>query len=55
MTDEVLMQQMSMFTSAEKERDKELKDNTKSKSPALSVSAVSDGLHNGKEESKPSE
>ena len=51
-TDEVLMQQMSMATSAEKERDKKLKDNTKSKSPALSVSAVSDGLHNDKEESK---
>lgn len=52
MTDEVLMQQISMATSAEKERDKKLKDNTKSKSPALSVSAVSDGLHNDKEESK---
>lgn len=51
-TDEVLMQQMSMATSAEKERDKKLKDNTKSKSPALSVSAVSDGLHNDKEKSK---
>ena len=51
-TDEVLMQQMSMATSAEKERDKKLKDNTKSKSPVLSVSAVSDGLHNDKEESK---
>ena len=52
MTDEVLMQQMSMATSAEKEMDKKLKDNTKSKSPALSVSAVSDGLHNDKEESR---
>ena len=48
-TDEVLMQQMSMATSAEKERDKKLKDNTKSKSPALSVSTVSDGLQNDKE------
>ena len=51
-TDEVLMQQMSMATSAEKERDKKLKANTKSKSPALSVTAVSDGLHNDKEESR---
>ena len=51
-TDEVLMQQMSMATSAEKERNKKLKDKTKSKSSALSVSAVSDGLHNDKEESK---
>ena len=51
-TDEVLMQQMSMATSAEKERDKKLKDNTKIKSPALSVSAVSDGSRNDKEESK---
>ena len=51
-TDEVLMQQMSMATSAEKERDKKLKDNTKSKSPALSVSALSDGLHDDKEGSK---
>ena len=51
-TDEVLMQHMSIATSAEKERDKKLKDNTKSKSPALSVSAASDGLHNDKEESK---
>ena len=34
-TDVVLMQQMSMASSAEKERDKKLKDNTKSKSPAL--------------------
>ena len=49
-TDEVLMQQMSMATSGEKERDKKLKDNIKS--PALSVSAVSDGLHNDKEGSK---
>ena len=54
-TDEVLMQQMSMATSAEKERDKKLKDNTKSKSPALSVSAFSDGLHGGKKEAQPSE
>ena len=51
-TDEVLMQQISMATSAEKEGDKKLKDNTKSKSPALSVSAASDGLRNDKEESK---
>ena len=51
-TDEVLMQQMSMATLAEKERDKKIKDNIKSKSPALSVSAVSDGLHNDKEGSK---
>ena len=51
-TDEVLMQQMSMATSAEKERDQKLRDNAKSKPPALSVSAVSDGLHNDKEESK---
>ena len=51
-TDEVLMQQMSMATSAEKERDKKLKGNTKTKSPALSVSAVSDGSRNDKEESK---
>ena len=51
-TDEVLMQQMSMATSAEKERDKTLKDNTKSKSLALSVSALSDGLHDDKEGSK---
>ena len=50
--DEVLMQEMSMATSADKERDKKLKDNIESKSPALSVSAVSDGLHNDKEESK---
>ena len=48
----IQLQQMSMATSAEKERDKKLKDNTKSKSPALSVSAVSDGLHNDKEKSK---
>ena len=47
-TDEVLMQQISMATSAEKESDKKLKENTKTKSPASSVSAVSDGLHNGK-------
>ena len=51
-TDEVLMQEMSMATSAEKERNKKLKDNTKSKSPALSVSAVSDGLRDDKEGSK---
>ena len=51
-TDEVLMQQMSMATSAEKERDKKLRDNTTSKPPALSVSAISDGLCNDKEESK---
>ena len=51
-TDEVLMQQMSMATSAEKERDKKLKGNTKSKSPALSVSTVSEGLQNDKEGSK---
>lgn len=53
-TDEVLMQQMSMATSAEKERSKKLRNSSKSKSPALSVSAVSDGSTKGKEESKKS-
>ena len=48
----MLMEQMSMATSAERERDKKLKYNTKSKSQALLVSAVSDGLHNDKEKSK---
>ena len=52
MTDEVLMQQMSMATSPEKKRNKKLKDNTKAKSPALSVSALSDGLYDDKQGSK---
>lgn len=52
-SDEVLMQQMSMATSAEKERDKKLRNNSKTKPPALSVSAVSsDDSPNGKEENK---
>lgn len=51
-TDEVLMQQMSMATSAEKERDKKLKNNTKTKQPPLSVSAVSDGPPKEKEGGK---
>ena len=54
MTDEVLIQQISMATSAVKERDKKLRNNSKSKSPALSVSAVSDGSSKGKEKSKKS-
>ena len=41
-TDEVLIHQMSVAASAEKERDKKLKDNNKSKSPAASVTLVSD-------------
>lgn len=53
-SDEVLMQQMSMATSAEKERDKKLRDNSKSKPPALSVSAVSDDSSKGREENKKS-
>ena len=49
-SDEVLMQQMSMATSAEKERDKKLRNNSKTKPPALSVSAVSDDSPKRKEE-----
>lgn len=52
MSDEVLMQQMSMATSAEKERYKKLRNNSKTKPPALSVSAVSDDSPKGKEENK---
>jgi len=52
-SDEVLMQQMSMAASAEKERDKKLRNNSKTKPPTLSVSAVSsDDSPNGKEENK---
>ena len=53
-TDEVLMQQMSMATSAEKERDRKLRDNNKLKPPALSVSAVSEDSPKDKTESKKS-
>ncbi|KAL9962454.1 hypothetical protein ACROYT_G031558 [Oculina patagonica] len=53
-SDEVLMQQMSMATSAEKERDKKLRNNSKTKPPALSVSTVSDDSSKGKEENKKS-
>ena len=41
-TDEVLIQQMSAATSAEKERDKKLENNGRSKPPTVSMSAVSD-------------
>ena len=51
-TDEVLMQRMSMATSAEKERDKKLKNNSRSKPPTVSVSAVSDASSKDKQESK---
>ena len=52
-SDEVLMQQMSMAASAEKERDEKLRNNSKTKPPALSISAVSsDDSPNGKEENK---
>ena len=54
MTDEVLIQQMSAATSAEKERGKKVKNNDRSKPPAVSVSAVSDDSSNGKQESKKS-
>ena len=54
MTDEVLIQQMSMTTSAEKERDKKLKTNNRSKPPTVSVSSVSDDLPKEKQESKKS-
>ena len=50
----MLMQQMSMATSAEKERDKKLRNNSKAKSPVLSVSAVSDhdGSSKGREKGR---
>ena len=51
-TDEVLIQQMSMASSAEKERDKKLK--TRSKPPTVSVSSVSDDSAKDKQESKKS-
>ena len=41
-TDDVLIQQMSMASSAEKEWDKKLKTNNRSESPTVSVSSVSD-------------
>ena len=50
-TDEVLIQQMSMASSAEKERDKKLTNNI-SKPPTVSVSSVSDGSPKDKQESK---
>ena len=53
-TDKVLIQQMSMTTSAEKERDKKLKTNNRSKPPTVSVSSVSDDLPKEKQESKKS-
>ena len=53
-TDEVLIQQMSMASSAEKERDKKLKNNNRSKPPTVSVSSVSDDSPKDKQESKKS-
>ena len=53
-TDEVLIQQISMASSAEKERDKKLKTNNRSKPPTVSVSSVSDDSPKDKQESKKS-
>ena len=53
-TDEVLIQQMSMANSAEKEREKKLKTNNRSKPPTVSVSSVSDDSPKDKQESKKS-
>ena len=53
-TDEVVIQQMSMASSAEKERDKKLKTNDRhrSKPPTASASSESGGSPNDKQESK---
>ena len=53
-TDEVLIQKMSMASSAEKERDKKLRTNNRSKPPTVSVSSVSDDSPKDKQESKKS-
>ena len=53
-TNEVLIQQMSMASSAEEERDKKLKTNNRSKPPTISVPSVSDDSPKDKQESKKS-
>ena len=53
-TDDVLIQEMSMASSAEKERDKKLKTNNRSKPPTVSVSSASEDSPKDKQESKKS-